>query len=204
MKLHEKIYYCRKKYGLSQEALAEKIGVSRQAVSKWETGEAVPEISKLLLLAKTFGVTTDWLLSEEEPREENTREEKATASGTYPAWLDSLPGTLGRVVKKYGWLAGVYLIIAGALFTGMGGLMKYMVNRMIGADIKAASSVLNGFYTIGSDPWVSDSFHGIQQAMAKNNPVSVIGSFVIVLGVIMLICGIVLAVVLKKRGKQQL
>ena len=38
MKLHEKIYYCRKKAGLSQEALAEKIGVSRQAISKWETG----------------------------------------------------------------------------------------------------------------------------------------------------------------------
>lgn len=38
MRLSEKIYYCRKKAGLSQEALAEQIGVSRQAVSKWETG----------------------------------------------------------------------------------------------------------------------------------------------------------------------
>lgn len=38
MKLQEKILYCRKKAGLSQEALAEKLGVSRQAISKWETG----------------------------------------------------------------------------------------------------------------------------------------------------------------------
>ena len=38
MKLSDKIYHCRKKVGLSQEALAEKIGVSRQAISKWETG----------------------------------------------------------------------------------------------------------------------------------------------------------------------
>ncbi len=38
MKLNEKIYHCRKKAGLSQEALAERIGVSRQAISKWETG----------------------------------------------------------------------------------------------------------------------------------------------------------------------
>lgn len=38
MKLHEKILYCRKRAGLSQEALAESVGVSRQAVSKWETG----------------------------------------------------------------------------------------------------------------------------------------------------------------------
>ena len=38
MKLHEKIYYYRKKAGLSQDALAEQLGISRQAVSKWETG----------------------------------------------------------------------------------------------------------------------------------------------------------------------
>lgn len=55
MKLQEKIYYCRKKAGLSQEALAEKLGVSRQAISKWETGDAEPEISKLSLLAAVLG-----------------------------------------------------------------------------------------------------------------------------------------------------
>ena len=59
MNLAGKILYCRKKAGLSQEALAEKLGVSRQAVSKWETGDAVPELSKLVLLAKAFDVTTD-------------------------------------------------------------------------------------------------------------------------------------------------
>ena len=64
MNLSEKILYCRKKAGLSQEALAEKLGVSRQAISKWETGESVPELSKLVLLARAFDVTTDWLLSE--------------------------------------------------------------------------------------------------------------------------------------------
>lgn len=59
MALHEKIYSCRRKAGLSQEELAEKIGVSRQAVSKWETGESVPELSKIVMLADIFGVTTD-------------------------------------------------------------------------------------------------------------------------------------------------
>lgn len=58
MKLSQKILYCRKKAGLSQGALAEQLGVSRQAVSKWETAEAVPELSKLLLLAQAFGVRT--------------------------------------------------------------------------------------------------------------------------------------------------
>ena len=66
MKLSEKIYTCRKKAGLSQEALAEKLGVSRQAVSKWETEEAIPELSKIPMMAKIFGVTADFLLSDEE------------------------------------------------------------------------------------------------------------------------------------------
>ena len=65
MKLHEKIYTLRKKQNLSQEALSEKLGVSRQSVSKWETGEATPEVTKLLSLSKIFGVTTDYLLNDE-------------------------------------------------------------------------------------------------------------------------------------------
>lgn len=66
MKLHEKIYKLRKKDNLSQEALAEKLGVSRQSVSKWETGEATPEVSKLLALSELFGVTTDYLLKNDD------------------------------------------------------------------------------------------------------------------------------------------
>ena len=60
MKLNEKIYDCRKKAGLSQDALAEQIGVSRQAVSKWEIGSAQPDLDNIVALAKVFGVTTDW------------------------------------------------------------------------------------------------------------------------------------------------
>ena len=66
MKLHEKIFNQRKLKGFSQEELAEKLGVSRQAVSKWETGEALPEITKLKGLAEVFGVTTDYLLNDNE------------------------------------------------------------------------------------------------------------------------------------------
>lgn len=66
MKLHEKIYISRKKCGLSQEDLAEKLGISRQAVSKWETGETIPELSKIKQLKEIFNVSFDWLLSENE------------------------------------------------------------------------------------------------------------------------------------------
>lgn len=81
MKLHEKIYYCRKKAGLSQEALAEKIGVSRQAISKWETGEATPELNKLPLLTSTFGVTYDWLLTDGDEESENAVSDESENTG---------------------------------------------------------------------------------------------------------------------------
>lgn len=64
--LHEKIILCRRKCGLSQEALGEAVGVSRQAVSKWETGDAIPEVTKLVALADVFGVSVDFLVRDGE------------------------------------------------------------------------------------------------------------------------------------------
>ncbi len=62
MKLHENIQQLRRQAGLSQEALAEKLGVSRQAVSKWESGAALPELEKLTEMARLFSVRLDALL----------------------------------------------------------------------------------------------------------------------------------------------
>ena len=64
MKLNEKIAYYRRDRRLSQEELAGQVGVSRQAVSKWELGEAAPDTGKLLALARALGVTADHLLDE--------------------------------------------------------------------------------------------------------------------------------------------
>ena len=65
MKLNEKILSLRKKQGLSQEELAGKLNVSRQAVSRWEVGSALPDASNILQLSKLFGVTADYLLNDE-------------------------------------------------------------------------------------------------------------------------------------------
>lgn len=64
--LGQRIAAQRKKIGLSQEALAEKLDVSRQAVSKWESDGAIPEIDKLIALSKFYDVTVGWLLGVEE------------------------------------------------------------------------------------------------------------------------------------------
>lgn len=66
MKLCEKLYELRRTAGLSQEELAEKLSVSRQAVSKWENGAAQPELAKLIELSRLYGVSVDELLSLEE------------------------------------------------------------------------------------------------------------------------------------------
>lgn len=70
MILADKITRLRKKNGWSQEELAEKMNVSRQAVSKWESAQTVPDLEKILMLANFFGVTTDYLLKDEIESEE--------------------------------------------------------------------------------------------------------------------------------------
>ena len=64
MRLSEKIYRCRKKAGMSQEELAARLGVSRQAVSKWENGTSDPSTSNLCALAKLYGIPVEELLHE--------------------------------------------------------------------------------------------------------------------------------------------
>jgi transcriptional regulator with XRE-family HTH domain len=65
MSFGENLQTIRKKNGLSQERLAEMLGVSRQAVSKWELGEGYPEVDKLLILSKKLNISIDSLLGGE-------------------------------------------------------------------------------------------------------------------------------------------
>ena len=62
---HDNLIQLRKLKGLTQEALAEKVGVTRQAIAKWEAGDSVPDLEKCRLLAETFGVSLDDLANYE-------------------------------------------------------------------------------------------------------------------------------------------
>lgn len=74
MNLGDKIMTLRRKQGWSQEELAGLCQVSRQSVSKWESGQSVPDLDKILVLSRIFGVSTDFLLKEEYEREPMTQD----------------------------------------------------------------------------------------------------------------------------------
>lgn len=176
MSLAEKIYDCRRKQGLSQEALAEHLGVSRQAISKWERGEAEPELAKLRLLAKCFSVSSDWLLLNEPEtppqaaapfwqrgsagectsqwQQGSGTGGSDTGAGSQAApppqsdWTTPLPGLFNR----FSWVFGVYIALLGVPFCIIGLII------MLGSAsfAKTSDKMVNDFFpspgvTIESD-----------------------------------------------------
>ncbi|MGM9662226.1 MAG: helix-turn-helix transcriptional regulator [Oscillospiraceae bacterium] len=106
--LPEQIYTLRRKQGLSQEQLAEKLGVSRQTVSKWETGASTPDLPKLLALSECFGVSLDELAAGQPaaPGTEREAPQAAAPAGGRTAGL--VLALLGAAVLL---LTGVLLIL---------------------------------------------------------------------------------------------
>lgn len=72
MTFGEKLYQLRKGRGMSQEALARELNVARQAISRWELGEVVPDTVNVLAISRLFGVSTDYLLREDCEQERDT------------------------------------------------------------------------------------------------------------------------------------
>lgn len=112
MTMGQRIAEQRKKLGLSQEALGEKVGVSRQAISKWESDGAVPEIDKLISLSRLFSVSVGWLLGVEENAPQHSDE-------LTEAQLKMVEEIVRRYQpqpekKKYPWVA-VIAVLAAAL-----------------------------------------------------------------------------------------
>lgn len=100
MTLAEKIQTLRKEKGLSQDQLALELGVSRQSVSKWELGDSMPDIAKILQLADYFQVSTDYLLREEieTPAPAPLFAADASPADTLPA--DTLPADTPATATK--------------------------------------------------------------------------------------------------------
>ncbi len=97
MTVGQRIAQKRRELGLSQEGLGEKLGVSRQAIYKWESDAALPEIEKLVNLSREFSVSVDWLLGEEDgapERPELTAEQLRMVEEIVGRYLDARPAAV--------------------------------------------------------------------------------------------------------------
>ena len=80
MEIGRQIKKYRLELKMSQEELADKVGVSRQAVSKWESEQSTPDIEKIIIMSDFLGVTTDYILKGIEPAADNEQKGKETTS----------------------------------------------------------------------------------------------------------------------------
>lgn len=112
MALSEKLYMLRKKSGLSQEQLAEQLSVSRQAISKWESGQSVPESDKLITISNYFKVSLDYLLKEESAQQ-------------IPAEVPDADGSM-QTNDRTRWLLGIVICVGGILCMIIWGLLSIL------------------------------------------------------------------------------
>ena len=156
MTFGEKLQDLRKKAGMSQDTLAERLEVSRQAVSKWERDEAMPETDKLLRIARLFSVTTDYLLENEVPSSQ-------THSHGSP---NRVLRKLEHFIRRHGYKGGFLLIGSGAFLDLIAllfrGFWQSMVSPMTGNSIY--DSYFPG-YGMGNS--IFDQFNQTHQQMAN-------------------------------------
>lgn len=108
MKFNEKLISLRKSMGLSQEELGAELKVSRQTISKWESGQSYPDFQRLVLLSDYFGLTLDELVRDvdvADVRAKNVNNEK----------LDSIYSDINSAKKTIKWLYNCYLVVGGGI-----------------------------------------------------------------------------------------
>lgn len=101
MTIADRIQTLRKQSGLSQEQLAERLDVSRQAVSKWESGQSIPDVDKIIALSELFETTTDYLLKGTQPQPDTA--EKSLDSALLCAGAGTIINAAGLIAAIMVW-----------------------------------------------------------------------------------------------------
>ena len=145
MTIADRIQRLRKLKGVSQEELADRIGVSRQAVSKWESEQSVPDLDKIIAMSEYFDVTTDYLLKGIEAPDQG--KEKSNAACILAIVATAL-NFLGLVFSAAIWheQQTAMALVAGLVFMTLG-CMVFGVG-MISAPSAGKSKVKRGFWTV--------------------------------------------------------
>lgn len=148
MTMADRIQSLRKTKGISQEELADQIGVSRQAVSKWESEQSNPDLEKVILLSEYFEVTTDYLLKGIEPKPDSNIKNR------HDARLYMLLGTainfIGLTSALMVWIEQQreYSVAIGLILFAVGCLI-YAVGQLFGSNKTAAKK-----WFIGVNIWI--------------------------------------------------
>lgn len=114
MTFGKKLQILRQKAGMSQDALAEKLNVSRQAVSRWERNETMPETEKVVDLAELFGITTDYLLRDQTEGSPEPSQQEIGAGQTealFRQHLGTLEQAAGWTLTTWGTLQILVLLL---------------------------------------------------------------------------------------------
>ena len=133
MNMADRIQYLRKTNRISQEELADKIGVSRQAVSKWESEQSLPDLGKIITMSDYFGVTTDYILKGIEPVVD--KEQKSSELTSKILYIAS---TAFVVIGLFSAFAGWYEkqtmdAVWGSMIIQAVGIAGYFIGRLLSA-----------------------------------------------------------------------
>lgn len=133
MTLGARLQELRLRHGMSQDALADKLGVSHQAVSKWERDEATPDLDKIIKLSELYGISLDALLKEE-PQPTKTQQEPP-----HPHKAD-----WNRILTWGGLLGGCAMVVWG--LTDAVGLMAYeqIASNMLSGAVNVMGVTMTG------------------------------------------------------------
>lgn len=161
MHLGEKIQQLRKAGGLSQEQLAEKLGVSRQSVSKWESGQSLPEIDKIIQISSLFSVSTDSLLKEE-----------SVSESSFPSGIEEISR---KNFKRKQVMGGISITVLGLVAL----ILEFASLKLL----QYLDSQTNSSFT--SDPYILNYMKEPPMSI-----VVIITAIIIIIGVLMTIAGV--------------
>lgn len=132
MNIAERIQYLRKQKGYSQEELADRMGVSRQAVSKWESGQSMPDLEKIIVMSNLFEVTTDYILKGIEPVSTTNKKTIKTLYTGFVLIFATVAGIWSFTANRFRFDECFFIVLAGGV-VGLGiALIFQVVSSLFG------------------------------------------------------------------------